>query len=78
LLVRVLGLCTRLPLPIWYVEWQNRGGGGGVNPVDSIFTYSCERSHTNTNTAFRLVNPVYGMHTYMCKVHVFTKQAKYE
>jgi len=24
-----LGLCTILPLPILYVDWQNRGGRGG-------------------------------------------------
>ena len=23
-----VGLCTRLQLPIWYVECQNRGAGG--------------------------------------------------
>ena len=30
------------------------------------------------NTVFRLVNPVYDMDTYIFRVHVFTKQAKYE
>jgi len=35
-------------------------------------------SHINTNTVFRLVNPVYNMDTYLFKVTVFTKQAKYE
>jgi len=30
------------------------------------------------HTVFHLVNPVYGMDTYIFKVQVFTKQAKYE
>jgi len=30
------------------------------------------------NNVFRLVNPVYAMDTYIFKVNVFTKQAKYE
>jgi len=30
------------------------------------------------NTVSRLVSPVYDMDTYMFKVDVFTKQAKYE
>ena len=30
------------------------------------------------NNVFRLVNPVYDMDTYIFKVNVFTKQAKYE
>jgi len=36
------------------------------------------RSHTNINHVFRLDNPVYDMDTYIFKVNVFTKQAKYE
>ena len=36
------------------------------------------QSHKNTNNAFRLFNPVYDMHTYIFKVIVFTKQAKYK
>ena len=35
-------------------------------------------SHKNTNTVFRLLNPVYDMTLYIFKVTVFTKQAKYE
>jgi len=30
------------------------------------------------NNVFRLINPVHAMNTYIFKVHVFTKQAKYE
>jgi len=30
------------------------------------------------NNVFRLVHPVYDMDTYIFKVNVFTKQAKYE
>jgi len=36
------------------------------------------RSHTNMNTVFHLVTPLYGMDTYIFKLNVFTKQAKYE
>jgi len=32
----------------------------------------------NTNTVFRLINPVYDTDTYLFKVNVFTKQAKSE
>jgi len=35
------------------------------------------RSHTNTNNIFRLVDPVFDMDTYILKVDVFIKQAKY-
>jgi len=34
-------------------------------------------NHKNMNTVFRLVNPIYDMDTYIFKVNVFTKQAKY-
>jgi len=34
------------------------------------------QSHTNTNNAFRLCNPVYDMDTYTIKVNVFAKQTK--
>jgi len=30
------------------------------------------------NTVFRVVNPVCDMDKYICKVHVFTKQAEYK
>jgi len=30
------------------------------------------------NNVFRLANPVYDMATHIFKMHVFTKQAKYE
>ena len=33
-------------------------------------------NHTNMNTVFRL--PVYDMDTYMFKMNVFSKRAKYE
>ena len=36
------------------------------------------RNHTNMNHVFRLVKPVYDTDTYIFKVHVFTKQTKYE
>ena len=36
------------------------------------------RNHTNMNNVFRLVNLVYGMDTYIFKLNVFTKEAKYE
>jgi len=36
------------------------------------------RTRRNTNSVFRLVNPVYDMNTYIFKVAVFTKQAKSE
>jgi len=36
------------------------------------------RNHKNMNHAFRLVNPVYDMDTYIFKVNVFAKQAKHE
>ena len=35
------------------------------------------RSYTNTNTVFRLVNPVHDMVMYICKVGVFIQQATY-
>ena len=35
-------------------------------------------SYKNMNNAFRLVNPIYDMDTYIFKVNVFTKQAKNE
>jgi len=36
------------------------------------------RSHTNMNTVFRLVDPLYDMDMYIFKVIVFIKQAEYE
>jgi len=36
------------------------------------------RNHTNMNHVNHLVDPVHDMDTYIFKVHVFTKQAKYE
>jgi len=36
------------------------------------------RNHKSMHPVFRLVNPVHDMETYIFKVNVFTKQAKYE
>jgi len=36
------------------------------------------RSHTNTNTVFRLVNPLLDRNTYIFKINVFIKQARSE
>jgi len=36
------------------------------------------RNHTNMNHISRLIHSVYDMETYIFKVNVFTKQAKYE
>ena len=36
------------------------------------------RNHKNMNNVVGLVTPVYAMDTYICKINVRTKQAKYE
>jgi len=36
------------------------------------------RSHRHANRVWCLVHPVFDMNTYICKVNVFTKQAKSE
>jgi len=38
-----------------------------------VFLWS---SRKNTNNVFRLFSPVYGMHTYIFKVDMFTKQVR--
>jgi len=50
--------------------------GVRVNPIYiHVFLW---RYHKKMKHLFRLVNPVYDMDTYIFKVNVFTKQAKYE
>jgi len=46
----------------------------GLTPIH-VFLW---RNHKDMNSVFRLVHPVYAMNTYIFKVNVFTKQAKYE
>jgi len=49
-----------------------------VWPGVILFDVFLWHSHKDTNNIFRLFNPVYAMNTCICKLHVCTKQAKYE